>query len=67
MNYLNMSKSELAQQLEQLQAEYKKYQDMGLKLDMSRGKPGAEQLNLSEGLLKTIVSNDDCKTAYRYS
>lgn len=58
-----MSKSELTQQLEQLQAEYKKYQDMGLKLDMSRGKPGAEQLNLSEGLLKTIVSNDDCKTA----
>ena len=63
MNYLNMSKSELAQQLEQLQDEYKKYCDMGLKLDMSRGKPGAEQLNLSEGLLKTIVSNDDCKTA----
>lgn len=58
-----MSKSELTQQLEQLQAEYKKYCDMGLKLDMSRGKPGAEQLNLSEGLLKTIVSNDDCKTA----
>lgn len=58
-----MSKSELTQQLEQLQDEYKKYQDMGLKLDMSRGKPGAEQLNLSEGLLKTIVSNDDCKTA----
>lgn len=63
MNYLNMSKSELTQQLEQLQDEYKKYRDMGLKLDMSRGKPGAEQLNLSEGLLKTIVSNDDCKTA----
>ncbi len=63
MNYLNMSKSELTQQLQQLQAEYKKYQDMGLKLDMSRGKPGAEQLNLSEGLLKTIVSNEDCKTA----
>ncbi len=63
MNYLNMSKSELTQQLEQLQDEYKKYCDMGLKLDMSRGKPGAEQLNLSEGLLKTIVSNDDCKTA----
>lgn len=58
-----MSKSELTQQLEQLQGEYKKYRDMGLKLDMSRGKPGAEQLNLSEGLLKTIVSNDDCKTA----
>lgn len=58
-----MSKSELTQQLEQLQDEYKKYQDMGLKLDMSRGKPGAEQLNLSEGLLKTVVSNDDCKTA----
>lgn len=58
-----MSKSELTQQLEQLQDEYKKYCDMGLKLDMSRGKPGAEQLNLSEGLLKTIVSNDDCKTA----
>ena len=63
MNYLNMSKSELTQQLEQLQDEYKRYCDMELKLDMSRGKPSTEQLNLSMDMLKTIVSNDDCKTA----
>lgn len=61
MNYLEMSKDELKAQLAELQSEYKKYQDMNLKLDMSRGKPGSEQLDLSEGLLNTVLTNDDCK------
>ncbi|MEE0859396.1 MAG: aminotransferase class I/II-fold pyridoxal phosphate-dependent enzyme [Acutalibacteraceae bacterium] len=61
MNYLEMSKDELKAQLVELQSEYKKYQDMNLKLDMSRGKPGSEQLDLSEGLLNTVLTNDDCK------
>lgn len=62
MNYLTMQKDELNCQLTQLQAEYKKFQNMNLKLDMSRGKPGSTQLDLSEGLLSAIKTNDDCKT-----
>jgi len=37
--------------LTQLQEKYKKAQALNLKLDMSRGKPGAAQLDLSNGLL----------------
>ena len=37
--------------ISQLQAEYRQAQAQGLKLDMSRGKPGADQLALSQELL----------------
>lgn len=62
MNYLEMSKEELAVQMEKVKADYEKYKEMNLNLDMSRGKPGSTQLDLSEGLLTTVVNNDDCKT-----
>ncbi len=38
--------------------EYNKYKSQGLKLDMSRGKPGADQLAVSNGLLDAITSRD---------
>ncbi len=61
MNYLEISKNELTAELAKMQAEYKKYQDMGLNLDMSRGKPGSSQLDLSEGMLTVLSSKEDCK------
>lgn len=61
MNYLETSKNELNAELAKMQAEYKKYQDMGLNLDMSRGKPGSSQLDLSEGMLTVLTSKEDCK------
>lgn len=61
MNYLELSKNELNAEIEKMQAEYKKYQDMGLNLDMSRGKPGSSQLDLSEGMLTVLSTKDDCK------
>lgn len=61
MNYLATSKNELNAELAKMQAEYKKYQDMGLNLDMSRGKPGSSQLDLSEGMLTVLSSKEDCK------
>ena len=61
MNYLETSKNELNAELAKMQAEYKKYQDMGLNLDMSRGKPGSSQLDLSEGMLTVLSSKEDCK------
>ena len=45
-SYLEMTKEELLAEKEKLSAEYKKYQKLDLKLDMSRGKPSIEQLDL---------------------
>ncbi len=49
-NYINMTKSELIAEKEALIKRYNDYKAMGLKLDMSRGKPCKEQLDLSMGL-----------------
>ena len=40
-SYQEMTKEELQAEKKSLEAEYKKFQQRGLKLDMSRGKPGA--------------------------
>ena len=42
-----------------LEAEYKKFQQRGLKLDMSRGKPSQEQLDLSMGMMDVLASYVD--------
>ncbi len=55
-SYLEMTKEELLQEKQQLEAEYKKYQMRGLKLDMSRGKPSAEQLDLSMEMMDVLHS-----------
>lgn len=43
-----------------LREEYDACVKRGLKLDMSRGKPGSEQLALSEGMLTALSSGEDC-------
>lgn len=57
--YQEMSKEELLQEKEQLEAEYKKYQMRGLQLDMSRGKPSAEQLDIAMEMMDVLSSNSD--------
>ena len=52
--YSEMSPEELASEKEQLRKEYVKWQAKGLKLDMSRGKPSVEQLNLSMPLFDIL-------------
>ena len=61
MNYFEMSKAELDAQLKKLEKEYADYKEMNLNLDMSRGKPGDEQLDLSEGLFTAVLDGKDCK------
>lgn len=51
-DYFSMSRDELLAEQQSLQAEYQKYKAMNLKLDMSRGKPCTEQLDLSKEMLK---------------
>ncbi len=57
--YSEMTKDELKSELETLKKEYQKYQEMDLKLDMSRGKPCREQLDLSMGMMDTLNSQAD--------
>ena len=58
MNYLNMSKTELEKEREALLKEYENYKSKGLSLNMARGKPSPEQLDLSLGILDTVTSKD---------
>lgn len=52
--YKMMSKQELLSEQEALLKKFEEYKAMGLKLDMSRGKPSKEQLDLSMDMLKPI-------------
>ena len=54
--YKDRSKEELLQEKSQLEAQYKEFQGKGLKLDMSRGKPSAAQLDLSMGMMDVLDS-----------
>ena len=58
-SYQEMSKEELLKEKQTLEAEYKKFQQRGLKLDMSRGKPSQEQLDISMGLMDVLASYVD--------
>lgn len=57
--YVEMSTEELQALRKQLSAEYKGYQTKDLRLDMSRGKPSIEQLDLSMGMMDVLSSEDD--------
>ncbi|MCR4904326.1 MAG: aminotransferase class I/II-fold pyridoxal phosphate-dependent enzyme [Butyrivibrio sp.] len=59
MTYVEMSQDELKEEIKSLKEIYKKYQDMELSLDMSRGKPCREQLDLSMGMMDTLNSEAD--------
>ena len=56
--YTIYTKDELKILREQLEEEYQEFKAQGLNLDMSRGKPGADQLAVSNGLLDAITSKD---------
>jgi len=61
--YQELSKEELLTLKAQLEAAYEDAKGKGLKLDMSRGKPGISQLDLSMPMLDVINSGSDMKTA----
>ena len=53
--YKDLSKDELISLKGELEKKYENFKKLGLKLDMSRGKPNKEQLDLSNGLLDVFV------------
>ncbi len=61
MQYSQMSKDELRARKAELDKEFAEIKALNLKLDMSRGKPGADQLDLSMDMLKTVIGVCDCK------
>ena len=60
--YMMLSKDELREIESSLAEEYAKAQQMGLKLDMSRGKPSPAQLDIAMGILDTVNSSSDIKS-----
>lgn len=59
--YTEMSHDELLALKEQLTAEYEGHKAKNLALDMSRGKPGADQLAISMGMMDVLNSSSDLK------
>lgn len=52
--YANMTKEQLLEEEAKLRQVYQEYQGKGLQLDMSRGKPSPEQLDLAMELLNAL-------------
>lgn len=63
MKFQNMTKNELNETLSSLKREYEEYVSKNLKLDMSRGKPGATQLNLSMSILNEVNADSEMKAS----
>jgi len=65
MVYQNLPRTQLLELKKELTAEYEKYKAAGLKLDMSRGRPGKAQLDVAIDMLddKSCVSPSglDCR------
>ena len=57
--YVEMTVDELNQELTSLKAQYKKVQALGINLDMRRGIPCQEQLDLSMGMMDVLSSASD--------
>lgn len=58
-SYQQMTKDELLKEKESLEAAYKEWQKRGLSLNMARGKPAEEQLDLTMPMLDTLNSKSD--------
>lgn len=58
MNIREMSKEQLSERLCRLKKEYEAYKALGLSLNMARGKPSKEQLELSADMLDTALLGD---------
>ena len=57
--YAEMSNEELRSLRKKLSAQYREWQGKDLRLDMSRGKPSVDQLDLSMGMMDVLNSDND--------
>ncbi|MFI8997026.1 aminotransferase class I/II-fold pyridoxal phosphate-dependent enzyme [Streptomyces sp. NPDC053542] len=68
MELTTLTRTELSERLEELRGEHARLKERGLRLDLTRGKPSAEQLDLSRPLLSlpgegdhTAQDGTDCR------
>ena len=57
--YKEMTREELLKEQAALEAKFQEVKARGLKLDMSRGKPSKEQLDLANGMMDVLNSRSD--------
>ncbi len=60
MQYSEMTREALASEYESLKAAHAALAAAGHKLDLSRGKPASDQLDLSDALLEEPIAKADC-------
>ena len=60
--YSELTKEELLALKAELDAAFEDVKGKGMKLDMSRGKPATVQLDMAEGLLSAVSSNEEVYT-----
>lgn len=58
MNYSEMTKEQLKALRDEVYKKYEELKGMGLNLNMARGKPGTDQLDLSTGMLTAVTPED---------
>ena len=62
MKYTELTNEELTAELEKARAEFCEWKKKGISLDLTRGKPGRSQLDITEDMLTVLSSSDDCCT-----
>jgi len=62
--YREMNRQELKDAKSVLLERYQKYKDMGLSLNIARGNPSTEQLNMIMPMMDMINSTTDCRDKY---
>ena len=58
-SYAEMTREELTEEVARLKKEYQRFQGMGMRLNMSRGVPCKEQLDLSMQMMDVLDSDSD--------
>ena len=58
ISYTSMNAAELREELSSLMQLYADYQEMKLSLNMSRGRPAKEQMELAQGMLSCLTPED---------
>ncbi len=61
-SYKELDKGSLEKEYASVLKQYNEYKEKKLTLDMSRGKPDRHQLDISKGILTSLVTADDCLT-----
>ena len=58
--YQLLSNAERNSEYDALMSEYERFKALNLSLNMARGKPGREQLDLVSDILTVLDKTDDC-------